>query len=141
MSWDVFLVGFPDRVTSVEQLQPDFRESPVGPVDEVVERLRTDCAVEFGPRGSTGGAVEGDTWSIEVSVGRDDPVKGVMLCVRGAGDEVLAVIHHIARTLGCVAIDCSSGEILREGSAGSWHDFQQWRDRAIGPTPNRGPHG
>lgn len=139
MSWDVFLVGFPDGVTSVEQLQADFRESPVGPAAEVVERLRTACAVEFGSADSTYGALEGDTWSIEVSVGRDDPVKGVMLFVRGAGDQVLAVIHHIAKTLGCVAIDCSSGEILRQGSAGSWHDFQQWRDRAIGPTANRGP--
>ncbi|WP_160147221.1 hotdog family protein [Thermomonospora echinospora] len=77
--------------------------------------------------------------AIDVSIGREDPVRGLGLCVHGASDQALVVIHRIAGMLGCVVHDCSSGEILRPGDMGTWHEYQQWRDRALGTSDNREP--
>lgn len=71
-------------------------------------------------------------FSMELNIGDVDPVDAIMLHVRGSG-KVLPSILDLASALRCYALDCSSGEILREGSAGSRDEFQAYRDQVVSP--------
>ncbi|MGI5170402.1 hypothetical protein ACQEU3_39235 [Spirillospora sp. CA-253888] len=84
------------------------------------------------PRSSPLRSVWPEAWSIELNIGNDDPLESVMLHVRGGGDDVLAVVLRIAQSLGCRALDISTGEFLAEGQAEGWHTFRQYRDRMAG---------
>jgi hypothetical protein len=81
----------------------------------------------------TWGVYEGDGFSIEFSVGDDDPIDAMMLHVRG-GDDAISKIVTFTRPLGWSALDCSTGQFLdlENPSQEGWEGFQAYRDRAMG---------
>jgi hypothetical protein len=131
MSWDVVLFNTRGRTPPpVEQFQESDCE-PLGPATEV----RTQIAkllpgVDWSDE--AWGLFEGDGFSIEFNVGKNDPIGSMMLHVRGGGDAISA-ITAVARPLGWSALDCSTGEFLDldNPSQKGWEGFQAFRDKVI----------
>lgn len=132
MSWDVLLMPLPDEIASVNDLPDDHEPPPVGPAERVLARLR-DAVPDVDLTDPAWGLLTGPSWSVEVDIGSEDPVRSVTLHVRGSGDDVLPVVLRIAAALGCRAVDYSTAELLTgaEDLAG-WHGFQGYRDRVLG---------
>ncbi|MER8185688.1 hypothetical protein [Kitasatospora sp. NPDC094015] len=129
MSWDLLLLQLPADVGSVSELPDDHRPEPLGRQAEVLSALRSRIpAVDL--TDPTWGQIAGEFWSIELNIGRADPVESIMLHVRGAGDEALPEIFRIAAAVNCRIVDCSGGDLLTPDDTANWHAFQQYRDHA-----------
>lgn len=138
MSWDVLLFPLPDGITSMEAVPDDYEPPPIGTRAEVhAAVLRAEPGADLSD--PAWGVLSAESWSIELNIGRKDPVASVMLHVRGGDDEVLPAVFRLAEALGCRALDCSDGELLApgDGAGGNWHAFQEYRDRVVGTEPAR----
>ena len=129
MSWDIGLFNAPPEIT-IEEIPHDYEPVPLGSVAEVLGRLQA-AFVDLDLSDPTWGDLERSGWSIEFGIGREDPVRSIMLHVRGGGDDVVQVVRETAHVLGCRALDCSSGEFIEDGGRDGWADFQAFRDRAV----------
>ncbi|MGB3295145.1 MAG: hypothetical protein WBB01_19350 [Phormidesmis sp.] len=80
----------------------------------------------------TWGLYSGNGYSIEFSIGDDDPIQDMMLHVRGGGD-VIAAIQQFARPLNWAVFDSSTSEFLDldNPSQAGWEGSQAYRDKAI----------
>lgn len=126
MSWDVFVFNAPQHIATMDEIPHDFLPPPLGPASDVGRRLRAGVeSVDLSD--PTCGRLLGETWSIELSMGADDPVEAIMLYVRGGGDDVLAVIARIAAAVQARALDISTGEFLTGdlSQTAGWHGFQR----------------
>ncbi|GAA4714320.1 hypothetical protein APR04_004125 [Promicromonospora umidemergens] len=130
MSWDISLFNAPPE-TTIEEIPRDYEPLPIGSVAEVLSRLQAAFA-DLDLSDPTWGDLERSGWSIEFNIGSEDPVRSIMLHVRGGGDDVVQVVRETAHVLGCSALDCSSGEFIEEGGRDGWADFQAFRDGVIG---------
>ncbi|NUP53761.1 MAG: hypothetical protein HOW97_41540 [Catenulispora sp.] len=130
MSWDVVLFKIPDDFASIADIPQDYKPVPLGSRVEVETALRKAVpSVDLSD--PTWGTLEGPTWSIELNIGRADPIETIMLHVRGGGDDVLVEIFTMAAALDCRVLDCSSGDfIVTPEATDGWHGFQAFRDRA-----------
>jgi len=132
VSWDVLVIPLPEDAASTDDLPDDYTPPPVGPLEEVLARLRR-AVPDVDLADPTWGLLAGPSWSMELGIGSEDPVRSVMLHVHGSGDDVVAVALRIAGALGCRALDCSSGAFLTGAEdTGGWHRFQAYRDRVLG---------
>ncbi|MBR7835016.1 hypothetical protein KDL01_17205 [Actinospica durhamensis] len=131
MSWDVVLFKIPNDVASMADIPRNYKPAPLGSRTEVEAVLRTAVpTVDLSD--PTWGNLDGPTWSIELNIGRDDPIDSIMLHVRGGGDEVMAPIFAMAAALDCRVLDCSSGDFITAvEETDGWHEFQAFRDRAV----------
>jgi hypothetical protein len=130
MSWDVLLLRLPDDVTSMEGVRYE-DAMPLGRKPWVLDAVRR-VLPGADLTDSEWGSVFGPSWSIELSIGSDDPVESIMLHVRGSGDDVLAPILRLTAELGCRALDSSSGALISSPEQTSgWHAFQEFRKRVI----------
>lgn len=130
MSWDVSLFNAPPGIT-IEEIRHDHELVPLGSVAEVLGRLQA-AFVDLDLSDPTWGDLERAGWSIEFTIGREDPVRSIMLHVRGGGDDVVQVVRETAHVLGCRAFDCSSGEFIEDDGRDGWAAFQAFRDGVIG---------
>jgi hypothetical protein len=123
----------PADAATTDDLPADFDPGVIGPLPAVLAELR-DRLPGVGLSDPTWGALEGETWAIELNIGRDDPVTSIMLHVRGDGDGAIPAIMEIAGILGCRALDMASDTFLSEGDtdAAGWRAFQEYRDRVLG---------
>jgi hypothetical protein len=124
MSWDVLVLAAPSSYASMDDIPSDFTGQPFGPAAVVLQKLQTNFpGIDL--QDPAWGVVTGPGWSIELNIGRDDPIDSIMLHVRGSGDGVLEVIADIAETVGGRALDVSEGVFLtREPEQLSgWHAF------------------
>jgi hypothetical protein len=93
------------------------------------------------------GVFDGDGFSFEFSVGKEDPSDGFMIQVRGGGPAVMKLLELVEST-GWYFLDCSQGEWLhhcKDPDAG-WIGFQVYRDRVTskmenGSEPGAAPNG
>jgi hypothetical protein len=129
MSWDLLLLPLPAEVGSPNELPDDFRPDPLGSQASVQAALATIPGMNLAD--PSWGQLAGPNWSIELNIGRDDPVDSITLHVRGGSDEVLPAVFRIAAAVGCRAIDYADGEFVAPGAAGGWHAFQEYRDRVV----------
>ncbi|MEV4758591.1 hypothetical protein AB0J86_26290 [Micromonospora sp. NPDC049559] len=132
MSWDIFIFDAPTDVSSVDQISEDFSPPPLGPGPVIRQRLRAELP-DLDLSDPAWGQLVGQTWSMELNIGSEEPVNSVMLHVRGSGDEVLSVITQIVAATGGRALDISTGEFLTgdpDETAG-WHGFQRYWDRIL----------
>lgn len=137
MSWDVLLTPVPPGTLSIEDLADGKEPPPLGAKAEVLARLEAAL-----PRATFKDAAWGelvaDDCVIELNVGQDDPVRAVMLHVRG-GDGAMGPIRAAAKALGCAALDCSAGELLdleREDAGAGLEAWREYRDRVVEPPPS-----
>ncbi|GIH28359.1 hypothetical protein Aph01nite_66690 [Acrocarpospora phusangensis] len=130
MSWDVLVLKISGEAFTVDELPEDDVLDAIGPLPEVLDRLREQLpGVDLSD--PEWGHLEAATWSIELNVGDDDPVKSVMLHVRGTGDDVVPVITEMAEMLGCRAFDITTERFLHAGDTAGWHAFQEYRNGIV----------
>ena len=70
------------------------------------------------------GVLEGDAFSVEISMGRDEIVEGIGLHVRGA-DAAAGVVGNVIAHLGLRAVDCSTGDFFDPATA--LDSLRAWR--------------
>ena len=122
MSWDVVIMDFGDYAC-VEDIPQDYQPEPIGPraqVEQCISHLYPAADFSDPPHGR----LSTEAGSVEFFFGEDDPVKSVVLSIRG-GDDLVAVVHAVAEVLGCRAYDCSSGDFLVPGQPAT--GFAEWR--------------
>jgi hypothetical protein len=131
MSWDVLIFVAPPGII-VDDLADDYIPPPLGDAATVLWRLSDGMpAVDLSDPAY--GMLQGRGWSIELNIGRADPIDSIMLHVRGGGDDVLPVVLDIARSVGGRAMDVSEGFFLTGGAGDvlGWHAFQDMQEEIV----------
>jgi hypothetical protein len=140
LSWDVLIMRFPENIATVEEIPDDFRPEPLGSGPVVREQLlRSLPAMDLSD--PSWGRLRSHQWSMELSIGPEEPVDSIMLYVRGTGDDVLQVIDTIVESVGARALDISAGGFLAPGATrtAGWHSFQRYRDQVLRRAQLPGP--
>lgn len=107
MSWDVLFQDLPDGLRSIADVPDAFRPSrPLCSRAELLATIRS-IAPETDVSDSTWPVLDAEGFSIEFNIGDADPVRSLMLHVRG-DERALGVICDLASALGRPAIDCAS---------------------------------
>ena len=137
MSWDVMLFKFNVPPASTEEID----ESNIVPLGQSAQVREAISSMLPGVNWSdpAWGVVDGPGFSIEFNTGKEDPIKSIMLHVRGGGNAVPAIMAF-AIPAGWSALDCSTGEFLDpvKPSDEGWKKFQEYRDQVI---QSRSPAG
>ena len=131
MSWDIAVFACESVPPPMKQMPKDWRGAVLGSQKEVREKISA-CLPQVNWRDPTWGMLDGDGFSFEFNVGRDEPNDGFMIHVRGGGDAV-AALDRLAIHSGWFFVDCSQGEWIHhcaDRQAG-WTGFQNYRDRVI----------
>lgn len=137
MSWDVLLLRLPPGITSVGDIDDDFGEV-LGTTDEV-RRLLAGVIPALDLTDPAWGVLESANYSIEFSIGADEPCNSVMLHVRGL-DDALEPIRAVCAARGWQAIDCSSGDVIAFDAdpARGLRAWREYRDRVAPGAPVKG---
>jgi len=110
MSWDIFVQDIPESAATVEDIPRSFVPAPIGQRSHIIEEiLKTVPFADF--TDPAWGIIEGDDFSIEVSLGPDETVKDFALHVRG-DDIAAAVVSDILKHLKLRAFDSGTGDIF-----------------------------
>jgi hypothetical protein len=133
MSWDVLIFVAPSGV-KVDEITDDYAPPPLGGLATVHWRLR-DGVSSIDLSDPAWGVLHGYGWTIELNIGRSEPVNSIMLHVRGAGDDAVTAVRQIAAAVGGRAMDVTEGEFLTgdEHDLYGWHAFQDFQ----GGVPSR----
>jgi hypothetical protein len=133
MSFDIFVQDIPLEAKSVEDIPDDFAPQPIGARSRVVAAIRK-VAPEVTFARPEWGTIDGEGFSIEVSLGLDDPVMGFAFHLRG-GEEGLFLVADILAELGVRAFapgtEAGLFEVDRAGEAFS--RWRSYRDRVAQP--------
>lgn len=111
--WGLVIVKLPVGVASPLDLEPLAPAEVLGPLPEVVAKIR-DIEPDAEFSNPALGWIRSPTWSIELAIGREDPVEWIRLFVRGHGDEVVERIARLAALLGCMAFDDGALRVVSE---------------------------
>ncbi|NJP68634.1 hypothetical protein [Streptomyces spiramenti] len=136
MSWDVLLTPPADGTASRGEAPENRTALPgaasLGTVAEVGAAIRAAVpAVDL--TDPAWGSLVGPEWSMELAIGEggeSGPVPGVLLHIRGTGDDVVAFVHRLATALGCLPVEVGHDRPVPGGEAGvaRWRAFQEHRD-------------
>ena len=129
MSWDVLVLnyeGSPPADDDMEE-ESDLLGKPAAVRKAISRHLE---GVDWSE--PTWGIYEGEDFTIEFSMGKNDPVDAIMLHVRGAGDAIAAMLQF-ANPNKWSLFDCSTSEFLdpENPSSEGWEGFQEFRDKAM----------
>lgn len=108
VTWDIVLMKS-DRATMAELFDHSV-PPPLGDGEEVRSKL-TAAAPTIHFHEPTWAQLQGDGWSIDLTVGSEEPVESVLLHVHG-GAETLETVRRMAEALGARALDCSTGTFI-----------------------------
>jgi len=123
MSYDIFVQDLPEGAKTLEDIPDDFRPAFLGKRSEIIERI-----IEVVPgadfRDPAWGQIDGDGWSIEVSMRASEECQGFAFHVHG-GSAALDVVATILQHLRLRALDpqADSGFF---GPTESKADFARW---------------
>jgi hypothetical protein len=137
MSWDVILLNPPRDVRSISDVVDD-GESVLAPVQEVRERIAA-LLPGIDLTDPSWAILEADDYSIEFSIGEEDPCTSVMLHVRGT-ESALEPIRRVCAGTGWQAFDCSDGERM-DWSGDPGRGLREWREyraQVMPDAPERG---
>lgn len=137
MSWDVFLFDGPSTPDPIDGAPNDWKPEPIGSSESARAAISAEHpAVDW--RDPTWGVLDGEGWSIEFNVGKDEIVDSIALHVRGGGDP-LPAITSLCRANAWVAFDTSTGELLNleRPSREGWSGFTAFRDEVVGSASRR----
>lgn len=132
MSWDVSFFAAKVPPPPVTEMPNDWRGEDLGPLEEVRGKISASVP-KVNWNDPSWGTLDGEGYSLEFNVGRDDPCYGFMVHVRGAGVAVRLLLA-IGERWGWYLLDTSQGEWLHhlsDAEAG-WVGFQQFRNRIVG---------
>ena len=137
MSWDVLIINLPPGVRNLDDLGENF-DSKLESLNKV-RIMVTEAIPEVDFSDPSWGSLESDDYSIEFSIGDEDPCTSMMLHVRGT-EAALQPIQTICTTTGWHAFDCSDGELI------NWDDnpgkgllaWRAYRDKVLPGAPECG---
>jgi hypothetical protein len=131
MSWDIYVQDLPLEFERLADIPTGFRPGTLGERSRIIASI---CEVlpmaDFSD--PSWGVVDGDGWSIEVNLGKDDVCRGFAFHVRGGGEAVGAVAA-VLKHLNLRALDAQTGEFFSAG-AEAQASFARWRafrDRVV----------
>jgi hypothetical protein len=132
MSWDIFVHDFPESLVSVSDIPDDFQPPAIGSRYEVSAKL-LEVFPDTNFTDSAWGVIDVEEFSIEVSIGSDEPCTGFALHVRG-GDGAVGAVAAILDHLQLRAIDMQTGEFFVTGVTAqeSFAKWREYRDRFVG---------
>ena len=140
MSWDLYVMKVPPSIEMVDDLPADFIPPPILSHADLVSAIsRIAPAADF--TDPAWGRIDGPDYSIEVNVGREDPVTSFAFHVRGDGAAATDVVADIIEGLGVKAIDSGreDGRFFdRAGALESFNEWRTYRDKVIG-QPSAAP--
>jgi hypothetical protein len=131
MSWDVSVFASDSPPPPVAEMPADWKGAMLGRAAAVREAISAALpGVDWSE--PTWGRFEGNGFSFEFNMGKDDPVDGFMIHVRGAGDAVSS-LTELASTCGWYLLDTSTGEWMHHAEApeAGWEGFQAFRDSVV----------
>jgi hypothetical protein len=130
MSWDVFIMRFPQGLKNSDEIPADWDPEDIGTVAAV--RVAIEVAIPDISWDSSGwGSGTGDGFSVQISLSGDDDelINGFTLGFRGGGDAAKVAMalaaKFSARALG-------SGTFLEpDNAAEALHQWQRYRDQVV----------
>jgi hypothetical protein len=135
MSWDVSVFASKEAPPAVAEMPDDWRGEVLGSCAEVRSKV-SECLPGVDWSNPSWGIYEGEGFSYEFNIGREEPCDGLMVHVRGGGDAI-APLLSLSERWAWYLLDCSQGEWLHrclDADAG-WQGFQAYRDRVLGRSP------
>jgi hypothetical protein len=132
MSWDIIAQDLPGNAISVQDIPDDFKPQAIGDRDELIAKIR-EVVPEADFSNPSWGIIDGDDWSIEVSIAEQNNCGSIAFHVRG-GDGAVAVVAAILNKVQLRALDCQAGEFFTGGaeSLDSFRAWRRYRDRVVG---------
>jgi hypothetical protein len=124
MSFDVFVQDIPASAKAVDEIPDDFEPKPIGARSAVLAAIRK-VAPEVKFSRPEWGTIDGEDYSIEVSLPLEDPVTGFFFHLRGSDGGLFIVADILAELrLRAFAPGTDSGlfEVDRMSEA-----FARWR--------------
>jgi len=115
------LTRLPDGADTPLELDPNVPCEPLGSAEDVAARVR-EVEPEAELSDPSHGRIRSSTWSIELAIGRQDPVEWIRRFVHGS-DDVVGRIVRLADALGCVVFD--DGELESVWDVRLWHAYQR----------------
>lgn len=134
VSWDLFFQRFPAGITSLDEVADDYQSLPLGQRAEVIAAV---CAVAPATDFSdpTWGQLDRPDCSVEFNLGSGDPVRSLMLHVRG-GSAVTGLVVELQERLGVRAVDMQDGAFFEpENAATGLAAWRRYRDQVMGHDP------
>ncbi|MEO0479357.1 MAG: hypothetical protein AAF196_07750 [Planctomycetota bacterium] len=131
MSWDIFVQDLPSDARSIQDIPEDFEPRPIGSPDAVIAGIRSVVPhADFSD--PTWGRIDGEDYSIEVSISGGSSCDGFALHVRG-GASAARVVHDILEALDLRALDMASdtGFFSWPDSVGGLNRWQDYRDQVV----------
>ena len=131
MSWDIIAQDLPQSATSVEEIPDDFQPQPIGNRTQLIAQIR-QVIPQADFTDPSWGIIDGDDWSIEVSMGGTELCESIAFHVRG-GDGAIGAVAAILDELKLRAIDCQSSEFFTAGpdTLESFHTWRRYRGRVV----------
>jgi hypothetical protein len=131
VSWDIFAMDFPAEFKSVSDIPSDFKGGSLGSRSSIISKIKALIpSANFAD--PSWGLIDGEGWSIEVSIG-DEDCDCIAFHVRG-GEEAVEAVTKILEHLNIRAFDAQTGEFFVAGptSLESFRKWRNYRDQAVG---------
>ena len=130
MSWDVIVQDIPADAVRVDDIANDFVPAPIGKRSEVIRKI-TEVVPFANFSNPSWGMIDGEGFSIEVSLGEDEELGYFAFHARGT-DQAAAVIADILSYLDLRAFDTGTGEIFDTARAAEGlARWRQYRDSVM----------
>jgi hypothetical protein len=131
MSWDVMVFDLGENPPPIGEMGADFKPKSLGPVSELRRKLSLHFS-NINWSDPSWGVYDGDGFSVEFSVGKEQMSDGFMIHVRGSGNAIAALLKFSIPN-GWSLFDCSTGDFIdhQSPSDSGWVGFQNYRDRVI----------
>ena len=124
MSWDIFVQDFPGDALSVKDIPSDFVPAVIANRSAIIAKVK-EIAPSADVSDPSWGRIEGDGWSVELNLGKDEECKHFALHVRGA-DTAAGAVAAILEHLNLRALDSQTGDFFVAGAA-AVASFRKWR--------------
>ena len=131
MSWDIFAVDIPAEFKSAEEIPSDFKPNSLSRASVISRISEIFPSANFSD--PSWGLIDGDGWSMEVNLGREENCDGFTLHVRGNDDAAVDAVVRILDDLRIRAFDAQTGEFFEAGpnALKSFREWRTFRDRAV----------
>lgn len=118
MSWDVLVLHVPPNIPSAKELKETYEdyfdapEVPLGPRNGVLALLAS-VVPEANFSDDSWVTLDAKGYSVEFSLGKDDPTKVMWLHVRGGrGAEIIPVLQRLCLETGWRVFDTGTGQFI-----------------------------
>jgi hypothetical protein len=137
MSWDIFVQDLPQEAKSVTDIPSTFRPASLGSRPGLIDRIKEVFpTADFSD--PSWGLIEGENWSIELNIGREEECRGFTLHVRG-GNPAAGAVAAILQHLNLRALDSQTGGFFTADTEAiqSFEEWREYRDKVLGNVPER----